>query len=157
MGVSRCSTDTDIGTEPKPSVFLQENLGLDRNGWRMSSETSAEIELLKQREIIASFGEFALRSNDLDEILTEACRLVGQALGTDLAKVMELQDGESMLLVKAGVGWKRGVIGQAKLEVEKTSSEGYALSTREPVFSNDIALETRFAYADCSCVRPWAA
>jgi hypothetical protein len=34
-------------------------------------------------------------------------------LGTDLAKVVELQaDGET-LLVRAGVGWKSGVVGVA--------------------------------------------
>ena len=55
-------------------------------------------ELLRQQTILARFGELALRSKDLDEILNEACRLVGEALGTDLAKVVELQeDGETLL------------------------------------------------------------
>ena len=31
-------------------------------------------------------GELALRSDDLEEILAEACRLAGEALRTDLAK-----------------------------------------------------------------------
>lgn len=114
----------------------------------MPSPTAAEQDLLKQRETIAKFGELALRSDDLDEILTEACHLVGEALGTDLAKVMELQDEDTMLLVKAGVGWKLGVVGHARLKVEKASSEGYALATGTPVTSNDITLETRFTYAD---------
>jgi GAF domain-containing protein len=114
----------------------------------MPSETSSETELLKQREIIAKFGELALRSDDLDEILAEACRLIGEALGTDLAKVMELQDEESTLFVKAGVGWKPGVVGQVKIKVEKASSEGYALATDKPAISNDIAHETRFTYAE---------
>jgi signal transduction histidine kinase len=114
----------------------------------MASETSSETELLKQREIIAEFGELALRSDDLDEILVEACRLVGEALGTDLAKVMELHDEESTLFVRAGVGWKPGVVGQVRIKVEKTSSEGHALATDKPVISNDITLESRFTYAD---------
>ena len=45
--------------------------------------------LLQQQTTLARFGELALKSDDLDEILTEACRLVGGALGTDLAKVVE--------------------------------------------------------------------
>jgi hypothetical protein len=85
----------------------------------MASETSSEIELLKQREIIAEFGELALRSDDLDEILVEACRLVGEALGTDLAKVMELHDEESTLFVRAGVGWKPGVVGQGESRLRR--------------------------------------
>ena len=58
----------------------------------------AELRMLIQRQTtLAQFGELALRSDDLDHILTEACRFVGSALGTDLAKVMELaEDGETL-------------------------------------------------------------
>ena len=37
-------------------------------------------DLLRHQTTLARFGELALRSNDLDEILTEACRLAGEAL-----------------------------------------------------------------------------
>lgn len=65
-----------------------------------------------QRDTIARFGELALRSDDLDEILHEACRLIGEALGTDVVKVMELQEDGITLLVRAGVGRKPGVVGE---------------------------------------------
>jgi len=101
--------------------------------------------LLRQQTTLARFGELALRSEDCDEILTEACRLVGDALGTDLAKVMELRDGRT-LLVRAGVGWKPGVVGEVQVQVADDTSEGYALKTNEPVTSPDIETETRFRY-----------
>ena len=107
-----------------------------------------EQELLRQQDILARFGELAIRSDDLHEILHEACVLVGEALGTDLAKVMELQEDGITLLVKAGVGWKPGVVGKTLVEAGKGSSEGYALQTGEPVTSADIEHETRFTYAD---------
>ena len=107
-----------------------------------------EAILLRQQDILAKFGELALRSNDLDQILNEACRLVGEALGTDLAKVMELQEDGITLLVRAGVGWKPGVVGQVRVKAEKGSSEGHALQTGNPVTSDDIEHETRFEYAD---------
>jgi GAF domain-containing protein len=72
--------------------------------------------LLRQQTALAKFGEFTLRSSDLDQILTEACRLVGSALGTDLAKVVALQPDGHTLLVIAGVGWKPGVVGHATIE-----------------------------------------
>jgi PAS domain S-box-containing protein len=104
---------------------------------------------LKRRQhefTLAKFGELALTSNDLDEILTEACRLVGDALGTDLAKVMALQaDGET-LLVRAGVGWRPGVVGVVTLKAAEDTSEGHALKTGEPMISPDIDRETRFTY-----------
>ena len=104
-------------------------------------------QLLRQQTILAQFGELALRSDSLDEILTEACRLVGEAFGTDLAKVVELQPDGKTLLVRAGIGWKEGVVGIATIEVRDDTSEGYALKTGEPMISPDIAAETRFKYA----------
>jgi len=102
--------------------------------------------LLQQQTILARFGEFALRSDDLDEVLTEACRLVGEALGTDLAKVVELQEDGEILVVRAGVGWKPGVVGVATIKAADDTSEGHALKTGEPAISPDIATETRFKY-----------
>jgi len=96
--------------------------------------------------VLAKFGELALRSDSLDEILTEACRLVGEGLGTDLAKVMELGDDGQSLFVRSGVGWKPGVVGQVTLKAVEGTSEGYALKTGEPMISPDIATETRFTY-----------
>ncbi len=101
---------------------------------------------LQLQVVLAKFGELALRSDSLDEILTEACRLVGEGLGTDLAKVMELGDDSQTLSVRAGVGWKPGVVGHATLKAVEGTSEGYALKTGEPMISPDIETETRFTY-----------
>ena len=113
----------------------------------MSDVESDEATLLRQQDVLAKFGELALRSDNLDEILTEACRLVGEALGTDLAKVMEMQEDGVTLLVRAGVGWKAGVVGEITVKAEVGSSEGHALRTGGPVTSDDIDAETRFRYA----------
>src|SRR5665213_2836728 len=110
------------------------------------TESGGYVELLRQQTALARFGELALRSDDLEEILTEACRLAGEALGTDLAKVVELQADGKTLLVRAGVGWKPGVVGVATITAEHDTSEGLALKTGEPMISPDIATETRFTY-----------
>lgn len=112
------------------------------------SETETIGALLRQQEVLAKFGELALRSESLDDILTEACRLVGEALGTDLAKVMQLKEDGVTLLVRAGVGWKADVVGTVTVQAVKGSSEGFALKTGDPVISDDIDQETRFEYAD---------
>ena len=104
------------------------------------------LALLRQQTILAKFGELALKSDDLDGILTEACHLVGEALGTDLAKIVELQEDGHTLLVRAGVGWKPGVVGKVTIEAEDDTSEGMALKTGEPMISPDIGKETRFRY-----------
>ena len=101
---------------------------------------------LRQQTALARFGELALKADDLDEILTEACRLIGEALGTDLAKVMELQPDGKTLLARAGVGWKSGVVGTARVKVSDDTSEAHALKTGKPMTSPDIAVEKRFNY-----------
>jgi signal transduction histidine kinase len=103
--------------------------------------------LLRQQTAIAKFGELALRSDDLDEILTQACYLVGEALGTDLSKVVEFKDDGRTLLVHAGVGRKSDVVGVATIEATDETSEGAALKVGEPIISPDIGAETRFRYA----------
>ena len=103
--------------------------------------------LLDQQRVLAEFGEFALRAEDLDGILNEACRLVGDALRTDLAKVAELlPDGKSML-VRAGVGWKPGVVKEVVVSSDENSAEGLTLKDGA-VISPDIRREQRFAYHD---------
>lgn len=104
------------------------------------------VTLLRQQNALARFGELALRSNNLDAILTEACHLVGEALGTDLAKVMELHEDGKTLLVRAGVGWKPGVVGVVTVDATDNTSEALALRTGEPMISTDIETETRFRY-----------
>src|SRR6185503_9157722 len=88
---------------------------------------------LHQQTVLARFGELALRSDDLDEILSEACRLVGEALGTELAKVMELKEDGETLFVRAGVGWKPGVVGEATVAASDETSEAHALKTGDPM------------------------
>ncbi len=113
----------------------------------MSDEIKSDpLQSLRHQTALARFGEFALRSEDLDEILTEACRRVGDGLGTDLAKVMELQKGGETLLVRAGVGWKPGVVGIVTIRVTDATSEGHALKTGQPMISPDIDTEERFEY-----------
>jgi PAS domain S-box-containing protein len=110
--------------------------------------SSREAELLRQQNVLAQFGERALKSEDLDDILHEACRLVGEALGTDLAKVMELQADGITLKVRAGVGWKPGVVGEVTVQAVPKSSEGRALFTGYPVVSANVETEGRFEYPE---------
>ena len=104
-------------------------------------------ELLAQQAALAEFGEFALRTDDLDPILNEACRLVGRALGTDLAKVMERQADGRTLLVRAGVGWEPGVVGRLTVSTGEDTSTAHALATGEPCVLPDLAREERFRIA----------
>ncbi|KTT22707.1 sensor histidine kinase [Pseudomonas rhizoryzae] len=100
--------------------------------------------LIHRQKLLADFGDFALRCEDLDEILTRACQLVGDALGTDLSKVLEIERGAHQALVRAGVGWRPGVVGEAKISLGERSSEAYSIKVSRPVITPDIRQEERF-------------
>ncbi len=99
---------------------------------------------LAQQALIAEFGRFALRNHDLDAILAEACRFAEDGLGTPLAKVLEPVPDEAELLLRAGHGWRPGLVGKARVGADLGSPAGYAFQTGEPVISNHLAEEKRF-------------
>lgn len=109
-------------------------------------EMATREEWVKREKVLGDFGEFALQSESLDEVLHQACVLIGEALGTDLAKIMEIEEGGETLLVSAGVGWEDGLVGETRLSMSDPSSETYAIALRGPVVVTDIAREDRFAF-----------
>jgi two-component sensor histidine kinase len=99
---------------------------------------------LQQRELLADIGACALKTSDIDSLLQEACRLVAAGLEVRFCKVLEYLAAENRLLVRAGVGWREGVVGHAKLEADTGSPAGYALQTGQPVISQQLSAESRF-------------
>lgn len=98
---------------------------------------------LEQRDHLAALGAFALKSGDLDGLLGEACRLVAAGLGVRFCKFLEPRP-EGSFLVRAGIGWREGVVGHAKLEGDGRSPAGHALKTGQPVLSARLSEENRF-------------
>ncbi|HEX2017975.1 MAG TPA: PAS domain S-box protein [Aurantimonas sp.] len=99
---------------------------------------------LAQQSAIAEFGKFALARSDLDPLLQEACRVAARGLGSPLAKALEKRPGEAGLLIRAGVGWRPGVVGVAVIGDDLASPAGFAFHTGEPVISNHLSEEKRF-------------
>ena len=99
---------------------------------------------LRQQEMVAGFGMFALKATELAPILAEACRVASLGLQTRFAKVLRFRPDSDDLLIIAGVGWQPGVVGHATLGAGLSSPAGYALHTGEPVLSNNLGKEDRF-------------
>jgi len=102
--------------------------------------------MVDRQKVLGDFGEFALASESLDEILQRACELVARALGTRFAKILEIDHQRNDLLVKAGVGWPPGVVGVVRLPMSEHSSETYSIEQGVPVVTPDINQEDRFEF-----------
>ena len=99
---------------------------------------------LRQQEILAELGAAALRGSQPESLFQEATRLVALGLETLFCKVLEYRPSEDQLLVIAGVGWRDGVVGHARIGADLASPAGYALKTGSPVISNSLSAEARF-------------
>ena len=70
---------------------------------------------------------------DIGQILQRATELCTQGLETPFAKVLEYMPDEQRLLVRAGVGWAPGTIGQVSLGINMESPAGYTFHTGQIV------------------------
>ncbi|MDR3534515.1 MAG: ATP-binding protein [Rhodopila sp.] len=99
---------------------------------------------LQQQEILADIGAFALKGGEPDGLLQETTRLVAVGLQTSFCKILEYRPDEDQFLVRAGVGWRDGVVGHARIGAALASPAGYTLKTGKPTISNVLASESRF-------------
>lgn len=99
----------------------------------------------RQQAVIARLGLRALKEPDLLSFMDQAVREVQQTLGTDCCKILELEPGGGELLLRAGVGWREGLVGSGNVSAGTDSQAGYTLSAGETVFVDDLATEKRFS------------
>ncbi|MBS1303410.1 HWE histidine kinase domain-containing protein [Loktanella sp. SALINAS62] len=101
-----------------------------------------------QRAALADFGLFAFRCNDIDDLLHRATELVSSAIDVPLVKVLEHFPERGEMLLRSGVNWQAGVVGQETFGDHEKSPGGYALRSDTPVVSPDLDAENRFETPD---------
>src|SRR4051812_44701979 len=99
---------------------------------------------LRQQSLLGDFGRSAMQTRDIGQILQRATELCAEGLETRFAKVLEYMPEDKRLLVRAGVGWAPGTIGEVSLGIDMESPAGYAFHTGQMVLSNHLQEETRF-------------
>ena len=98
----------------------------------------------KQQEAVARLGERALTEGDLQTLFDEVAATSAEILDVEFVKILELVPGDAELLLRAGVGWREGLIGTAHESTGRNSQAGYALASGGPVIVTDLKSETRF-------------
>ncbi len=107
--------------------------------------SQAVFEALARHEAaLAQLGRRALAGIDPSVLIDEAVSLVAQSLRAEYCAVLELLPDASAFTVRAGVGWKEGVVGQAKVSAYTDSQAGYTLLRTQTVVVEDLSEERRF-------------
>ncbi len=98
----------------------------------------------KKAHSVADLSQLTLMDISLQDLLDEAVQTVTKVLGVGFSSVLEFQPDEESLLMVAGVGWKDGLVGEARVSSDVTSQAGYALQRDESVLVEDLQQDTRF-------------
>ncbi|CAA9325648.1 MAG: diguanylate cyclase/phosphodiesterase (GGDEF & EAL domains) with PAS/PAC sensor(s) [uncultured Gemmatimonadaceae bacterium] len=99
----------------------------------------------RQQATVARLGQRALATPELAAVLDEAVAVVAATLDVEYAKVLELLPGGDALLLRAGIGWREGLVGHATVGADAESQAGYTLLSRAPVIVADLRGEARFS------------
>lgn len=98
----------------------------------------------KRQFEIAKLGEKAIYLSDLQSLISEVVKIVQDCLNTDYVQILKLTDDQTKLKLIDGVGWKDGMIGITKFDVDSSFQEGFTLINKRPVIIENFNSETRF-------------
>ena len=99
---------------------------------------------LEQQAALSNFGMEALKSSGVSELLEHAVETAAIGMRASLSKILEYRSTEKDLLIRAGVGWRAGVVGVVSFGADLESPAGYAFHTGSPVISNHLEGEDQF-------------
>ncbi|HEX9464703.1 MAG TPA: GAF domain-containing protein [Alphaproteobacteria bacterium] len=94
--------------------------------------------VLHQQSVLAKFAKQVIREPDLQKILTDAARACANGTGVRYCKVLRYRPSDNDLIVQAGVGWRRNIIGKAIAPANRSSPDGHAFVTGKPVITSDL-------------------
>ena len=98
----------------------------------------------RQQAAIAELVQYALAQKNLVALMERAVNLIADLLEVEYCQVLELLPDRKNLLLKAGVGWRDGLVGEATVRADTNSQVGYTLLASEPIVVTDLLAETRF-------------
>jgi PAS domain S-box-containing protein len=98
----------------------------------------------RQQAAIAELGLVALKSRDLQALLDHAASTVQKTLEVDFVRVLEVLPEGDRLLLRAGVGWKDGLVGLATMPGGPGSQDGYILHNGDSVIVANLDTDERF-------------
>lgn len=113
------------------------------------AEIESKLQVSERRQrLIATFGQLALKKTAIPDLLNAAVQHVAEGIDVPMVKVLQPDAQTDELLMTAGVGWKPGTVGQARLASGRRSPPGRTFRTGEPVAIRDLPNDPEYDYSD---------
>jgi GAF domain-containing protein len=112
----------------------------------MDNAEPVEQTLRRQLTAFSQFSSRSLSEANIDALMLDACIRARAGLGVTHAKLMEYLPSHDRLLLRSGVGWKEGYVGQYQIPPDIDTPIGHALVLSEPVAITDYPNEKIYRY-----------
>ena len=103
---------------------------------------------LDYHRIVLAFARQALGTADLDSLLQRTTEDVARGMHIRRAKILTYEPETDDLLVRAGTGWRDGVVGHVRLSSNMASPPGRTFRTGKPVHIDDLPASAEYEYSD---------
>jgi two-component sensor histidine kinase len=108
---------------------------------------ASSIESLKrQLTAFARFTTQSLADSNLECLMLNACVRARAGVDVSHAKLLEYLPGRDRMLLRAGIGWKEGLVGQYEVPPALDTPIGHAYNLAEAVAIEDYTRETKYQY-----------
>ncbi len=97
-----------------------------------------------QQSAIASFGQQALASMDVEDLMRRAVALIAETLNTEFCSLLGRAADAPSLVVKAAVGWPSETVGRPFAEAEEPKAAHEVVRSLKPVVIDDFDTERRY-------------
>ena len=101
-----------------------------------------------QAATVADLGQRALAGVELSVLFDTAVEAVARTLDLELCRLTEKLPESGDLLIRAGVGWQPGVVGEYRVPNGAFSLSACALQSGQPFFIDDLRAEPDFQADD---------
>src|SRR5581483_8169715 len=105
-------------------------IGISRDITKRKQDEELLRSHARQQTALAELGQHALAGLDLYVLLDKTAALAARALETEYCKILELLPDGKRFLLRAGVGWKEGLIRTATVAANAESEGGYTLQEK---------------------------
>jgi signal transduction histidine kinase len=97
-----------------------------------------------QQAVVAELGQRVLMGIELPDLLDLVVTRVAETLKAQFCQILELLPDRDIFLVRAGIGWREGVVGHATVDARPDSHLGHTLFSSEPIIVKNLSSDTRF-------------
>lgn len=94
---------------------------------------------------IASLGNTALVTSDIDKLMTKTVEIISRTLNVKYCYLLELLPNQAAFVVKACQGWASKWENIAKIGASSRWMPGYIRQVLHPVMTEDLMIERRFS------------